>query len=128
MRLVLTFVLLMVIWLLWSGFFKPLLISLGLLSCLLTLFLARRMGFFKREVFSLHLSHRLIPFWGWLAVELVKSNFEVARIVLSPKMAISPTVVQLTAQTTDPEELCRCWNSALRPVDSEKTAAPQVRQ
>jgi len=102
MRLVLTFVLLMVIWLLWSGFFKPLLISLGLLSCLLTLFLARRMGFFKREVFSLHLSHRLIPFWGWLAVELVKSNFEVARIVLSPKMAISPTVVQLTAQTTDP--------------------------
>ncbi|MCR9260728.1 MAG: Na+/H+ antiporter subunit E [Pseudomonadaceae bacterium] len=102
MRLILTFVLLMLVWLLWSGFFKPLLISLGLLSCLFTLFLARRMGFFKREVFSLHLAYRLIPFWGWLALELIKSNLTVARIVLSPKMVISPTVVQLTAQSDDP--------------------------
>lgn len=102
MRLVLTFVLLMSVWLLWSGFFKPLLISLGLLSCLFTLFLAHRMGFFKRGVFSLHLAYRLIPFWGWLALELIKSNLTVARIVLSPKMVISPTVVQLTAQSDDP--------------------------
>ncbi|XOV85173.1 MAG: Na+/H+ antiporter subunit E [bacterium] len=102
MRLVLTFILFMVIWLLWSGLFKPLLITLGVISCVLTLFMANRMGFFKREVFSLHLTHRLIPFWGWLAVELVKSNIDVARIVLSPKMPISPTVVQLTAQSQNP--------------------------
>lgn len=102
MRLVLTFILWMVIWLLWSGLYKPLLITLGVLSCLFTLFLAHRMGFFNREVFSLHLIYRLIPFWGWLAVELVKSNLQVARIVLSPKMPISPTVVQLTALTKNP--------------------------
>ncbi len=102
MRLVLTFILWMVIWLLWSGLYKPLLITLGVISCLFTLFLAHRMGFFKRDVFSLHLTYRLIPFWGWLAIELVKSNLEVARIVLSPKMPVSPTVVQLTAQTENP--------------------------
>ena len=102
MRLVLTFILWMVIWLLWSGLYKPLLITLGVISCLFTLFLAHRMGFFKRDVFSLHLTYRLIPFWGWLAIELVKSNLEVARIVLSPKMPVSPTVVQLTAHTENP--------------------------
>ena len=102
MRLVLTFLLWMAIWLLWSGLYKPLLITLGVVSCCLTLFLAHRMGFFKREVFSLHLSPRLIPFWGWLGIELVKSNLSVARIILSPRMPTSPTVVQLTAQSDDP--------------------------
>lgn len=102
MRIALTFLLWMAIWLLWSGLYKPLLIILGLLSCSLTLFLAYRMGFFKRDVFSLHLAHRLVPFWGWLGLELIKSNLLVARIVLDPKLPISPTVVNLTAQTSDP--------------------------
>jgi len=102
MRLALTFFLWMVIWLLWSGLYKPLLITLGVVSCCLTLFLAHRMGFFRREVFTLHLSPRLIPLWGWLAVELVKSNLVVARIILSPRMPISATVVQLTAESEDP--------------------------
>tara|TARA_R110000823_G_scaffold119998_12_gene244449 strand:- start:11074 stop:11544 length:471 start_codon:yes stop_codon:yes gene_type:complete len=102
MRVVLTFLLWMTIWLLWSGLYKPLLIVLGFVSCCLTLFLAQRMGFFKREVFSLHLAVRLVPFWFWLGVELVKSNLVVARIILSPRMPVSATVVQLTAQTDDP--------------------------
>jgi multicomponent Na+:H+ antiporter subunit E len=55
------------------------------------------MGFFGRDVFSLHLISRLVPFWGWLGKELVKSNFEVARIVLSPRLPISPTMVTLPA-------------------------------
>ena len=102
MRLVLTFLLWMAIWLLWSGLYKPLLITLGVVSCCLTLFLAYRMDFFNRQVFSLHLAPRLVPYWGWLGIELVKTNFAVARIILHPKMPISPTVVQLTAQSQDP--------------------------
>jgi len=102
MRIALTFLLWMAIWLLWSGLYKPLLIVLGLLSCCLTVFLAHRMGFFNRDVFSLHFVHRLVPFWGWLGVELIKSNLMVARIVLDPKLPISPTVVNLTAQSADP--------------------------
>jgi multicomponent Na+:H+ antiporter subunit E len=88
----------MAAWLLWSGLYKPLLIVLGILSCLLTLAIARRMGFFAPKAFTLHLIPRLLSFWAWLGKELVKSNLEVARIVLSPKMSISPTLVTLQAQ------------------------------
>lgn len=97
MRVWLTLALWFATWLLWSGLYKPLLIILGVLSCLLTLVIARRMGFFGPDVFSLHLTGRLVPFWGWLSKELVKSNIEVARIVLSPRMIISPTIVNLQA-------------------------------
>jgi multicomponent Na+:H+ antiporter subunit E len=97
MRVWLTLALWFATWLLWSGLYKPLLINLGVLSCLLTLVIARRMGFFAPDVFSLHLTGRLVPFWGWLSKELVKSNIEVARIVLSPRMIISPTIVNLQA-------------------------------
>ena len=97
MRVWLTLALWFATWLLWSGLYKPLLINLGVLSCLLTLLIARRMGFFEPDVFSLHLTGRLVPFWGWLSKELVKSNVEVARIVLSPRMIISPTIVNLQA-------------------------------
>ena len=60
MRIVLTLILWFVAWLLWSGLYKPLLLVLGVLSCLLVLVLARRMGFFDRDVFSLHLIGRLL--------------------------------------------------------------------
>ena len=80
----------------------PLLIVLGVLSCLLTLVIARRMGFFQQGVFSLRLTPRLLRFWGWLSIELVKSNLQVARIVLSPRMPIRPTLVRLRALPQSP--------------------------
>lgn len=102
MRILLTVLLWFAAWLLWSGLYKPLLIGLGVLSCLLVLVLARRMDFFNRDVFTLHLVWRMIPFWCWLAKELVVANLQVARIVLSPRMAISPTVIRLKSESDDP--------------------------
>ena len=37
-------------WLLWSGMFKPLLLVLGFFSCLLVLYLARRMHLLEQDV------------------------------------------------------------------------------
>ena len=102
MHIVLTLILWFVAWLLWSGLYKPLLLTLGVISCLLVLVLARRMGFFDRDVFSLHLIGRLLPFWGWLGKELVVSNIKVARIILSPSMPISPTVTRIDALSEGP--------------------------
>ncbi len=101
-RIALTFLLWMAIWLLWSGLYKPLLVTLGVLSCLLTLYLAHRMDFFERQVYSLHFVTALVPFWGWLGWELIKSNIEVAKIVLSPRLPISPTLIRISATTRDP--------------------------
>lgn len=102
MHIVFTVLLWFVAWLLWSGLYKPLLITFGILSCLLVLVLSRRMGFFDKSVYSLHLVWRLLPFWAWLGRELVISNFAVARIILSPRMQISPTVIGLDALPKGP--------------------------
>lgn len=102
MHIILTLMLWFVAWLLWSGMTKPLLLVLGALSCLLVLVLSRRMDFFNKDVYSLHLLGGLVPFWGWLGKELVKSNIQVARIVLSPSLPMSPTVIKIDALSEDP--------------------------
>ena len=102
MQILLTLLLWFVAWLLWSGMTKPLLLVLGALSCLLVLVLSKRMGFFDKSVYSLHLVGHLIPFWGWLGKELVASNIQVARIVLDPELPISPTVTRIEALPKGP--------------------------
>ncbi len=89
-------------WLLWSGLFKPLLLVLGVFSCLLTLHLSHRMGYFDRDLFALRFSLRLLRFWGWLTKEIVKSSIQVSRVVLHPKLPISPRVVQVEASCDNP--------------------------
>jgi len=101
-HVLLTLTLWILAWLLWSGLYNPLLISLGVLSSLLVLFLSNRMGFFERRVYSLHLIARLVPFWGWLGGQLIRSNLDVARVVLDPRLPISPTVIRLKAQPQGP--------------------------
>lgn len=88
-------------WLLWSGLYKPLLLSLGLLSCALTVMLIRRMEFFDDEIYSLHFGWRLVHFWGWLGKEIWLSSIEVAKIVLHPKCPVSPRTVELQTSATD---------------------------
>jgi multicomponent Na+:H+ antiporter subunit E len=88
-------------WLLWSGIYKPLLVGLGLFSCLLSVWLAVRMGFF-RHAMPLRSLLRLPAYWWWLLQEVTRSSLEVARVVLSPSLPISPTMVKLT--TTEATE------------------------
>jgi multicomponent Na+:H+ antiporter subunit E len=92
---------LLVSWVLWSGIYKPLLLWLGLFSCLLSVWLAQRMGFFQHPM-SLRSLLRLPAHWWWLLGEIIRSSVEVARVVLSPSLPISPTVVELTTtEATD---------------------------
>jgi multicomponent Na+:H+ antiporter subunit E len=92
----------LITWLLWSGIYTPLLLALGAGSCLAVLLLARRTGFFDPAVYALHLGPRLVPFWGWLSAEIIKANWNVARIVLSPRPAIQPVLVTLDARGLTP--------------------------
>lgn len=81
-------------WLVWSGLYKPLLLALGVLSVGLAVWLAIRMSLTEKRVFALDLVPRMLAFWGRLLVQIVKSNVAVARIILSPQLPISPTVIQ----------------------------------
>ena len=85
-------------WLLWSGLYKPLLLSLGVLSVVLTLWLCLRMELHQRAVFALDLAPRLLGFWLSLLIDIIKANLHVARIILTPSLPISPTLVKLTPE------------------------------
>ena len=92
---------LMLCWLLWSGIFKPLLIGLGVFSSLLSLWAAQRMGFFHLAIPFRSLL-RLPAYWWWLLQEVIKSSIEVAQLVLSPSLPISPTLIEI--ETDEPGE------------------------
>lgn len=90
------------LWLLLSGHFEPLLLGFGIMSCLLVVAIAHRMDVIDHEGHPIHIGHRALLYWPWLLVEIAKSNVEVARLILHPKMPVSPAMVQVTAsQKTD---------------------------
>lgn len=84
-------------WLLWSGLYKPLVVGLGAFSCVLSVYLAHRMGFFRHQA-MVGLLPRLPGYWLWLLREIVVSSLEVARLILTPSLLISPTVVVLKSE------------------------------
>jgi len=90
-------------WILWSGYFKPLLLGLGLVSVLMCVYLAMRMSKTDGEGpgFSIidHI-HQLATYWPWLLVEIAKSNIDVARIVLAPKIDVDPVMIRVTSTQT----------------------------
>ena len=93
-RLVILAVLLMLAWVLWSGYLKPLLLGLGVFSSLLVVYLAHRMRLGDTHFLEARFLLRLVRYWGWLAGQVVRSSLEVTRAVLSPRLPISPTVAE----------------------------------
>ena len=53
-------------------------------------------------MYSLHLGPRLPRYWAWLFLEITKSSFEVARVILKRELPISPAVVELPAAPMGP--------------------------
>jgi multicomponent Na+:H+ antiporter subunit E len=88
MRYVGTFFLLYAVWLLWSGHMEPLLLVLGLLSAALVTWLSYRMRLIDREAFPYHLTGRLLAYIPWVLWQVIKTNVDIARIILHPKLPI----------------------------------------
>jgi multicomponent Na+:H+ antiporter subunit E len=98
MHIVVLFITLMVLWLLWSGLFIPLMLAIGLASCILVVWLTRRFDTIDHESVPLHLGFGIFAYWGWLFKEIVVSSLQVTKIILSPQMPISPVVVKFKSQ------------------------------
>lgn len=102
MRILVAFLLFFITWLLWSGYFVPLIVGFGVFSCLVVLVLSLRSGFFDTDLYTLHLGPRLPRYWAWLLKEIVLANFAVARIVLNPRLPISPCLITIDASELPP--------------------------
>jgi multicomponent Na+:H+ antiporter subunit E len=90
-------------WLLLSGHYAPFLVSVGFLCALAVTLFARRMAMLDHEGHPLHLAPRaLLVYWPWLLKEIVKSGWAVSRLILHPRLPISPTLVSVrSTQKTD---------------------------
>lgn len=85
------------LWLLLSGHYQPMTIGFGVLSSLLVTYIAWRMDREDNYAFPLILTFRLPVYWVWLLKEMLKANLNVVRIILSPKLPISPIMVPFRA-------------------------------
>lgn len=81
-------------WLGLSGYLFPLILILGVLSVSATVLLAIRMDLIDEEGFPIHLTWSAFSYLPWLFLEIVKSNLDVTKRVLSIRMPISPTTFE----------------------------------
>lgn len=94
-------IVLFVFWLLLSGYFTPFLLTTGALSAVGIVLLARRMEVIDHEGHPVRLGWRVLLYWPWLFKEIAKSAWEVSRIIVNPRLPISPTLVRVkTSQQT----------------------------
>ncbi len=82
------------LWLLLSGHYTPLLLFLGLLSVILVIIISLRMNLIAYDQPEVLLQMASsIPYGFWLIVEILKSNIDVCKRILNPKLPISPRLV-----------------------------------
>jgi len=96
MRYVVTFFLLFLNWIIWSGMFDAFHLSLGVIACSIVTYTTHDL-LFKEEKFSgklLREAIRFILYIPWLIYQIVIANLHVASLVLSPKMPINPQLVR----------------------------------
>jgi len=81
-KLALLFIFYMIFWLLLSGHYNPLLINLGILSCLLCIYVGWKAKFIDNEGVPIHLLLRLPTYMLWLFREILKANIDTAKIII----------------------------------------------
>lgn len=96
LQLTFAFVLLYAFWVLLSGFFTPFLLSAGVGCALAVVWFGRRMDVVDHESFPVALGPRLVPYWAWLIKEIVKAAWDVSKIIVHPRLPISPRMVTFT--------------------------------
>ena len=98
-------------WLVLSGFFTVFLMSVGFACAFAVALFGRRMEVVDREGHPVHLTWRALIYWPWLVKEIFKSAWSVSKIILDPKLPISPTLVRFKPTQRTPEGLVTHANS-----------------
>ena len=88
---------LVLLWLQLSGYFLALIISLGIASISLVVWLAHRMDVVDHESHPVHMAAKGLIYFPWLMWEIVKANIDVALAIIKGKNAIAPKTMRVTA-------------------------------
>jgi multicomponent Na+:H+ antiporter subunit E len=84
-------------WLGLSGHYTPFLIISGLAVAIVVAFLGMRSGYADEEGHPVDYLLNGLFYWPWLIWEIAKSSISVARIIVDPKLPISPRLVRIKA-------------------------------
>lgn len=98
------FFVLCITWSLFSGIFDHTLLNiLGILSCLLVTLIIYAFDVIDDALhYSIFQPIKLLHYLSWLIWQIVLANLEVSKIILHPKLPISPVMKNLKiSQTTD---------------------------
>lgn len=81
-------------WLLMSGIYTPFLVASGLGASVVVALLALKMEVADREGYPLRFSPAVVLYWPWLLKEILVSGWRVGRIILDPRLPVSPVLVR----------------------------------
>ncbi len=88
-------------WVLLSGYWLTLIVSLGVASIILCVFLAWRMDVCDHEGHPVHLTVRGLTYFPWLIKEIMMSNIAVAKAILGGPNAVRPQILRVKANQSD---------------------------
>ncbi|RJS93119.1 Na+/H+ antiporter subunit E [Salinisphaera sp. Q1T1-3] len=86
---------LVLLWLILSGHYTPLVLALGGLSCVLVAWLCARLGLVSREAVPIALLPRLPLYTVWLLFQIARANMSVTWRLLAPRRFIKPGLVEV---------------------------------
>ena len=84
-------------WLANSGHYTAFMITLGAISILFVVLIARRMDVIDHEAQPLHLTLKLPKYYAWLVKEIVVANLVVVKHIWLGNKSISPTFATITS-------------------------------
>ena len=95
------FIILFGFWLLMSGYYTPLILSLGVISCLLCVYLTIKGKFLDNETLPIYFFPRLIQYTLWLIKEILKSNIATAKVIIMKSEEPELFCVKATQKTNE---------------------------
>ena len=91
-----------VFWLLNSGHYGTLMLSLGAISILVVIYIVHRMDMVDHESQPIHLTLKFPAYSAWLIKEIILANIQVVKHIWLGNQSISPTLKTITtSQQTD---------------------------
>jgi multicomponent Na+:H+ antiporter subunit E len=84
-------------WLALSGHYTPMLIAIGAVCSIGCAYVATRIDVTDAEGHPIQLLRGAVTYWPWLVWEIAKSAWAVTKIILHPRLPISPTMTVVTA-------------------------------
>ena len=100
MKSFILFFILFSLWLLMSGHYNVLIVSLGIISCAFCVYVAKRGKLIDDEGLPIFFMPRILNYLIWLFKEILKSNLSTAKVIINGKVEPETFTVK-TSQVTD---------------------------